>query len=83
MMQRKALAAKQLDNIIIIIIITSGIQAAAADHPFFQWMDLELTVGPTCLVSVCGLLAVKTRLKHAGLSRDVSLKQILVGRHSN
>ena len=28
-------------------------------------------------------LAVKTRLKHAGLSRDVSLKQILVGRHSN
>ena len=28
-------------------------------------------------------LAMKTRLKHAGLSRDVSLKQILVGRHSN
>ena len=33
MMQGKALAAKQLD--------TSGIQAAAADHPFFQWIDLE------------------------------------------
>ena len=32
-----------------------------------------------CRVNSCQDVAVNTRLKHAGLSRDVSFKQILVG----